>query len=374
MNKKALGLGLFALGVLIAIAAAVFSGGDEADPLTQAFRGRETTTLVAFIGGEKRQFVEDPKVQEILADAHGLKLDARKAGSIEMVTEPAILSQKPDLLWPGSQIAAEIGKLHGLKTLKDDIIFSTPIVLFSWAPIADALVRQGIAERVAGSDVAFRVNTRALAEKIRARAKWSDLGVADIYGTVMVFSTDPKRSNSGNQYATLLAMMLAGGDSDPGAIRAVLPDVAAIFRRMGYMEGSSFDLFEQYIRTGMTAKPIIAGYENQLIEFAAENPDIWKQVAGQPIRPVILYPEPTVFASHPALALTERGVRAVDALRDGKLLDIAWVRHGFRSGLAATADPSRLPFPGVPATVPQVIPSPSPAVVEEIVDAVSPRS
>jgi len=97
MNKKALGLGLFALGLLIAIAAAVFSGGDEADPLTQAFRGRETTTLVAFIGGEKRQFVEDPKVQEILADAHGLKLDARKAGSIEMVTEPAILAQKGSL-------------------------------------------------------------------------------------------------------------------------------------------------------------------------------------------------------------------------------------------------------------------------------------
>ncbi len=38
------------------------------------------------------------------------------------------------------------------------------------------------------------------------------------------------------------------------------------------MESSSSDLFDQFLKTGMGAKPLIAGYENQLLEFAVEKP------------------------------------------------------------------------------------------------------
>jgi hypothetical protein len=286
-----------------------------------------------------------------------------------MVTEPRILEQKPDLLWPGSEIAAEIGKRAGLRPVRTDTIFSSPIVLFSWLPVADALAREGVASPMPGSNQAYRVDTRRLIELIDRKRTWSTLGRDEIFGTVMVFSTDPRHSNSGNQFATLVAMMMAGGQQDAEAIRPVLPKVATLFRRMGYMERSSFDLFDQYLRTGMTAKPIIAGYENQLIEFAGAQPDLWKQIETQPVRPVILYPEPTVYASHVALAFSEKGVRAIDALRDPKLLELAWSAHGFRAGFAGSAAPSDLPIRGVPVTVPQVIPSPPAEVVEEIIAA-----
>ena len=70
------------------------------------------------------------------------------------------------------------------------------------------------------------------------------------------------------------------------------------------MEHSSGDLFEQYLKTGMGAKPMIAGYENQMIEFAIENPNDWNMVKEQV---AVLYPEPTVWSSHPLIALNEKG-------------------------------------------------------------------
>ena len=36
------------------------------------------------------------------------------------------------------------------------------------------------------------------------------------------------------------------------------------------MEASSSDLFDQFLKTGMGAKPVIAGYENQLLS------SLWK--------------------------------------------------------------------------------------------------
>ena len=43
------------------------------------------------------------------------------------------------------------------------------------------------------------------------------------------------------------------------------------------MESSSSDLFDQFLKTGMGAKPLIAGYESQLLEFAVQEPETWEQ-------------------------------------------------------------------------------------------------
>ena len=46
------------------------------------------------------------------------------------------------------------------------------------------------------------------------------------------------------------------------------------------MESSSSDLFDQFLKTGMGAKPLIAGYESQLLEFAVQEPETWEQIKG----------------------------------------------------------------------------------------------
>ena len=110
-----------------------------------------------------------------------------------------------------------------------------------------------------------------------------------LYGSVSVGTTDPTKSNSGNMFAGLLANTLCGGVADESNLPAILPRLQSIFQKLGYMESSSSDLFDQFLKTGMGAKPLIAGYENQLLEFAVENPDTWEQIKGDI---VIMYPTP----------------------------------------------------------------------------------
>ena len=42
----------------------------------------------------------------------------------------------------------------------------------------------------------------------------------------------------------------------------------------------------------------------------------------------MLYPVPTVWSAHPYIALNENGARAIDALMDEEIQQIAWEKHG----------------------------------------------
>jgi len=63
-----------------------------------------------FYGGEKSRFLENPKIQKIL-ERHKVRLNARKAGSIEMVT--TLPTQDKDCLWPSNQIAVQLAQNTG---------------------------------------------------------------------------------------------------------------------------------------------------------------------------------------------------------------------------------------------------------------------
>ena len=112
------------------------------------------------------------------------------------------------------------------------------------------------------------------------------------------------------------------------------------------METSSADLFDQFLKTGMGAKPLIACYENQLLEFSVENPEVWQQVHDDI---VMLYPTPTVWSSHIYIALDEAGTAGIDALLDEEIQRLAWEKHGFRTGIYDTPTdlrPVPCPRPG----------------------------
>ena len=175
-------------------------------------------------------------------------------------------------------------------------------------------------------DGVYCMDMAGLVAEIEAGAAWADLGLPELYGTVAVNTTDPVRSNSGNMFAGLLANVLCGGVADADSVEAVLPRLKAIFEKLGYMEASSSDLFDQFLKTGMGAKPLIAGYENQLLEFAVENPEDWAQLKDDI---VLLYPTPTVWSSHVYIALDEAGEAGVDALLDEEIQRLAWENHGF---------------------------------------------
>ena len=143
-------------------------------------------------------------------------------------------------------------------------------------------------------------------------------------------------------FAALLANVLNGGNVVTAEqVDAVLPGLQQIFGRLGYMETSSSDLFAQFLRLGIGAKPIIAGYESQLIEYAAENPEGYQQIRDDV---VMLYPSPTVWSSHVMIALDEERKPASRGTAGSEDSADCLGRHGFRTGnltLPRTRRPSR---------------------------------
>ena len=258
----------------------------------------DPVTVSLFFGGEKSAFLKNPKIVEILKDRYRVTLDAQKAGSVEMVT--TLDATGRDCLWPSNQVAVELAKISGKTVLGDENIFNSPIVFYSWDRVTNELVKAGIAEKRA--DGHYVVDTPKLIDMIVAGKTWKDDLGLNIYGPIKIFSTDPRKSNSGNMWSGLLANLLNGGQVvDAQSLPTVLPQVQGYFRAMGHMEHSSGDIFENFLSTGMGSRPVIVGYENQLVEFVLANPDS-ADFIRQKTR--ILYPEPTVFSSHPLISLT----------------------------------------------------------------------
>ena len=351
MKTKLIGLGILA-AVIIAAAAYVFISNSQT-----------VTEINGYVGGEKIGLLEDEEVQELLRDRYRLVIDYAKAGSIDMVTDDA---EGRDFLFPSNQTALELYKqVHG-DPVKSEIILNTPIVLYTRSAVAQALVDSGLAVVTNG---VYTVDMEKLTETIEAGTTWEEIGLHQLYGSVSVGTTDPTKSNSGNMFAGLLANTLCGGVADESNLAEILPRLQNIFQKLGYMESSSSDLFDQFLKTGMGAKPLIAGYENQLLEFAVENPDTWEQIKGDI---VMMYPTPTVWSSHVYIALDEAGTAGIDALLDEDIQRLAWEKHGFRTGVYETpTDAAHFGVSGIAEELTQVAPMPDANTMDRIIKALS---
>ena len=324
----------------------------------------EEITVSGYLGGEKEGLMQDEEVKKILKDKYGITVEYTKAGSIEMIEQD---SSDKDYLFPSSQTALELfNQTKSDKLYKSEIVFNSPIVIYTWKPIAEALINNRIVEEKDNSY--YIADTSALIKLVTDKKKWSDIGVNDLYGYVTIQSTDPNKSNSGNMFAGLVANIMNNETVvDSSTVDTILPNLKDFFGKIGYMEHSSGDLFEQYLKTGMGAKPRIAGYENQMIEFAIENPNDWNMVKEQV---AVLYPEPTVWSSHPLIALNEKGAKLIEAMQDEEIQKIAWEKHGFRTGVNGTINTEIEGFYGIPKNINAVIQMPNPDTMQKIMDGI----
>jgi|JI9StandDraft_1071089.scaffolds.fasta_scaffold02758_7 hypothetical protein len=327
----------------------------------------DAIVLKGFIGGEKANFLENEKVKKILKSKYKIILEYSKAGSIEMVQSSNI--DNMDFLWPSSQVALELFKIKNpKKIIKSEIILNSPIVFYSWDSVTDALIKEEIVVKKENSY--YISDFKKLINIISIGKKWSDIGLKELYGKILILSTDPTKSNSGIMFAGLLANILNGDTLEESSLPEIGNEVREYFSRLGYMETSSSDLFEQYLKTGMGAKPIIAGYENQIVEFSIEHKDFWPKVKEK-IR--ILYPLPTVWSSQPLIILNPKAVNLITALQDKEIQQIAWETHGFRTGLIGQQnDPKILEVVGIPESITQVVPMPNPIVMEKLIKIIKP--
>lgn len=351
MKTKLIGVGILAVVILAAVLY-VFIG-----------RSGEVTEIKGYVGGEKIGLLEDEEVQKILKDRYKLSIDYSKAGSLDMITADAT---GRNFLFPSNQTALELYEQLSGKPKKSEIVLNTPIVLYTRTAVAQALTKQGI---VSENNGVYYVDMAKLTDCIEQGKTWADVGMPQLYGSVTVGTTDPTKSNSGNMFAGLLANTLCKGVADKSNIDEILPRLQSIFKKLGYMESSSSDLFNQFLKTGMGAKPLIAGYESQLLEFAVENKSTWEQISKDI---VILYPTPTVWSSHVYIALDESGEAGITALLDADIQRIAWEKHGFRTGVYDTpTDANHFDVSGVASEITLVAPMPDVKTMERIIEALS---
>jgi hypothetical protein len=351
------------IGILVLAALIVYAVWFKSTTKTQI-------RLKGIIGSEKNNFLENAKVKQILKDKYGITIDYSRAGSIEMVKEPA--KEDIDFLWPSSQVALEIFKeLQGSRLVKSDLIFNSPIVIYSWDIVVKALVDKGLVKKE--KDTYYITAMPALIEDIRKGKKWSDIGLGELYGKINIITTDPTKSNSGSMYAGLLADIINGDVvNDERSLDTLIPVLRDIFNKQGFQQTSSGFLFEQFLKTGVGQYPMIAGYENQIIEFSIMHKDFWPKVNDK-IK--ILYPLPTVWSEHPIMALSKRAIILLDALKDEEIQKIAWEEHGFRTGLLGVQNDLKIiQVNGISESIQQTVPVPRAALMEKIINNIADSS
>ena len=357
ISRRTFGLGLLGLGV--AGTGGYFAVRDR--PEFQGLLGNRTH-LAGFIGGEKQAFLADPAVIDALGE-YGLTLEARVAGSVEMVREKALLSQNPSFIWPSSSILVEIARQNGVKIRNDQVVLNSPIVVYTWQPVVDGLIKAGLVNVTA--DKHHQLDLAALLKAVLANANWSSLGVDALYGRARIVSTDPNRSNSGFMFAGLVLSLLAGDVAKAGDLSRFGAQAQTIFRDMGFKSPSSGKLFEQYLAGGLGGEPMIVGYENQLVEWILADPARWERVRkGSGAKPVVLYPRPTVYSAHPLIVIDEAASRLLDVLMMPRLQELAWTKHGFRGPLGTVTGTADSAIAGLlPSEVDAILPMPDSGVM-----------
>jgi hypothetical protein len=339
------------LGVLLAIVVSIGGGSG----------GGATTTVHGLIGSEKESFFKDQRVVDELR-RNGLTVQFDTAGSREIATRFDL--SKYDFAFPAGVPAAErIRQDRHVATTYSP--FYTPMAVATWRPIVDLLTAAGVMHTDAGGQVMF--DMAAYLKLVQADTRWSDLPGNTAYPvgkSVLITSTDVRKSNSAAMYLGLASYVANGGSvvSDDAAIDRVMPVVEPLFLRQGFVENSSEAPFDDYLVQGIGKAPMVMIYEAQYIARAAAQDGA--------IRPdmVLAYPDPTIFSKHTLVPLTDAGKRLGELLTTNATLQQLAVEYGFRTADAkAFADYTAAHGVSAPATILSVIEPPTYEVLERMI-------
>lgn len=314
------------------------------------------TTIYVATGGGKEDFLADERVNEILRKKYKLNVIYDTWSNGKTVTLPLIResigqgntgysnltirseeASKYDVLFTSDQRFYDYYKLSPNKekdeadrytVLEGGLTLNTPIVIYSWGKVVDALTKENIVTQKDG--VYFITDMKKLMNYILNGKKWSEIGIPELYGSVNIASTDPVTSSPGATYYGLLLSILSEANITDKALENNLPKLKEFYLKSGYMNNTPADLFERYLKTGMGGEPMIVDYEKSIIDFANSNPNGFNDVKND-IR--ILYPAPTIWNSHCLAIFTENGKLLYKAFEDEEISKIAFDKYGFRTGI-----------------------------------------
>ncbi|MGN1298797.1 MAG: hypothetical protein ACI4UE_02295 [Candidatus Scatovivens sp.] len=362
MKKKQV-IGIIIFIILIAILILIKQINTNTIDETLVDESNLKTVYVA-TGGGKEDFISDEEIVNIMKTRYNLNIVYDSWSNGKLIVNPLLREDgktKYDSMFCSDQRFYDYYKLPPDKqkgeadrytVLDGGLTLNTPIVIYSWGAVVDALVKENIVTNQDG--VYYITDMNKLFNYILEGKKWSDIGLNQLYGNINIASTDPVTSSPGATYYGLLLSIMCENSINEENVNNNLPKLKEFYEKSGYMNNTPADLFEKYLKTGMGGQPMIVDYEKSIIEFANENPDGFNQVKDD-IR--ILYPTPTIWNSHCIAAFNESGKKFYEAFEDKEIGQIAWSKYGFRTGVTGgTYDVSGLGL-GIPKNITSTVSS-----------------
>lgn len=287
----------------------------------------QTQELAGLISLDVEPYFNDPRVQKALAD-NGFKLKVVRIGSRDMA-DRVLPGQTPDFFFPSGVVAAnQIADAARKANVASGMYspFYSPMVIASWAPIARVLAANGIAKEV--QPKVWNVDTVQLTRLMLDNKRWRDLKGAEAYNvskSVLVSTTDLRKSNSAAMYLALTSYALNGGDivTDRATAEKMARGVAGLFKRQGYQENYVNGNFDDYVSIGIGKTPMAFIYEYQIMTHALAQKGIGADM-------VLMYPTPTLFNKEVFVSTSERARKLGDLLSTNATLQRLAVAHGFR--------------------------------------------
>ena len=244
------------------------------------------TTIYVATGGGKEDFLADERINQILKKKYKLNVVYDTWSNGKTVALPLIResigigntnysdltirseeASKYDVLFTSDQRFYDYYKLQPNKELNEadrytvlegGLTLNTPIVIYSWGKIVDALMKENIVTQTDG--VYYITDMNKLMNYILSGKKWSDIGISELYGTINIASTDPVTSSPGATYYGLLLSILSEANINSDSLEKNLPKLKEFYNKSGYMNNTPADLFERYLKTGMGGEPMIVDY------------------------------------------------------------------------------------------------------------------
>ena len=388
MNKKQI-IGIVLFIVLIALIVGIKAMKDHG--IMEGNGTSKLNTVYVATGGGKEGFIQDENVVSIIEKEYGLNIIYDSWSNGKFITAPMVREfvnkgntniskdklsinneacSRYDAMFCSDQrfydyykLAPKNDEAERYSVKNGGLTLNTPIVIYSWAKVTDALIAENIVTEKDG--VFYITDMNKLIDYILQEKKWSDIGLSELYGTVNVASTDPVTSSPGATYYGLLLSIMCESQVNDKSVQENLPKLKEFYVKSGYMNNTPADLFERYLKTGMGGEPMIVDYEKSLVEFANAHPSDFDQVKDQ-IR--VLYPTPTIWNSHCIATFTENGDKFYKVFENQEIQQIAWEKYGFRTGITGgNYDVSSIGV-GVPSAITSTVSSLKMDVYNQLID------
>lgn len=373
MNKKVVGIVTLVILMFIIVVMKFVNDSNQEKAISGNNNLDNLIQVTVAVGGGKEDFIADEKVNEIIRNEYGINVVYDSWSNGKMVKNPLVREDgsEYDAMFCSDQrfydyykLAPNVaeGEAERYKVLDGGLTLNTPIVIYSWGTVVDALVQEGIVTQI--DNVYYITDMDKLLTYILEGKKWTEIGLNQ-YGSINIKSTDPVTSSPGATYYGLLLSIMSGGNVTENNIQENLPKLKEFYEKSGYMNNTPADLFESYLKMGVGAYPMIVDYEKSIVEFATSNPNGFEQVKND-IR--ILYPTPTIWNSHCIASFSEEGNKFNSVFENKEIGQIAWEKYGFRTGVTGgTYDVSELGISGIPQTITSTVSSLKMSMYNELI-------